>query len=439
MSKRNFILLVIVLIVAGVLIYVFFAPQQGQNTPGYGTEGTNFLSRFNPFGKSKVVTPPAPTPVDISGDNQNPDNQIPAVVEKLKKIASMPIAGFEILKKERLLEIAPNQAIPEVKNTKKPTPPTTELVEATRYVDRAVGNIYQTFLDKIEERKFSTTVIPKIYEAVFGNKDNSVLMRYLKSDNTTIETFLGKIPKEVLGADTDTNEIKGSFLSDNITDFSISPEGTKMFYLVNVGDIAVGTVLNLIDNKKTQIFDSPFTEWLTSWPNTNMITLTTKPSYAVTGYTYTLNPSTKAFTRILSDIYGLTTLTSPNGKSILYGDSSLTLNIFDTTKKTSTPIALRTLPEKCTWGSASDVLYCAVPTQINPGQYPDSWYQGEISFNDQIWKVNILTGNTTILADPTTIATRESIDGTKLMVSPSEKYLLFVNKKDSFLWELELN
>ena len=87
---------------------------------------------------------------------------------------------------------------------------------ALRYVARATGNIYETFADKIEEQKFSGTVIPQIYEALFGNKGQSVIMRYLKGDGRTIETFVSNLPKELLGADTTVvNEIKGSFLPEN--------------------------------------------------------------------------------------------------------------------------------------------------------------------------------------------------------------------------------
>jgi hypothetical protein len=263
-------------------------------------------------------------------------------------------------------------------------------------------------------------------------------MRYLKNDNRTIQSFLGAIPKEVLGADTASNEIKGTFLPDDVIDVSVSPDASKIFYLLNVGENAVGTILNLADNKKTQVFDSAFSEWLSYWPTSTMITLTTKPSYVVTGHMYTINTTTKSFTRVLGDIYGLTTLTSPNGKTVLYGDSNLLLNTYDLTKKTSASVGVLTMPEKCTWGSASDVLYCAVPTNLTAGQYPDTWYQGEVSFTDQIWKIDLKTGATTMLVDPITVRGGEAIDGIKLSLSADGKYLLFVNKKDSFLWKLDL-
>ncbi len=447
MSRRNFTLLIIVLGLIIVSVFWVLYSRQSPTSPTGDSGGTNFLSMFNPFGKNEDTTPDGTTnnPVNVTDETPTGSGtENPAI--KLHKISTVPVAGFHIFLKERLKEIPviapeviPTETTTTPKKTTKPTPPPTEFAPATRYVDRQTGNIYQTFLDKLEERKFSTTIIPKVYESIFGNKGNSVIMRYLKADGVTVETFVGGIPKEVLGADTESNEIKGTFLSNNITDLSLSPDTTKAFYLLNVGEGVLGTVLNIVDNKKTQVFDSPFTEWLSFWPNASMVTLTTKPSASVQGHMYMVNPTTKSFSRVLGDIYGLTTLTSPNGKLVLYSDSGLGLSTYDVSKKTTAPLGVRTMPEKCVWGPVSDVVYCAVPRAINGGQYPDSWYQGEVSFSDQIWKINITTGATSMISDPITVTGGEDIDGIKLMLDTSGKYLLFVNKKDSILWKLDLN
>lgn len=442
MSKRNLILLIIVLIVAVAAVFGFLYFNQGTNTAGTDTGGTNFISQFNPFGTSTPKPPVVTPPVDISGYEPGPVEEIPAV--KLKKISSMPVAGFGLFSKERYKDVP---IVVPTTPPAKPTPPPTEFMTAVRYVDKATGNIYQTFVDKIEERKFSTTTIPKIYEAYLGNKGESVVMRYLKTDDKTIETFVGTLPKEYLGADTTgNNEVKGVFLAEDIKDVSLSPDALKIFYLFNAGDSMVGTTMNLSDKKKVQVFDSPFTEWLSFWPNARMITLTTKPSANVLGYMYAVDPNSKNLNKILGGINGLTTLTSPSGKLVLYSGSNLLLYVYHTDTRNSDTIGVKTLGDKCVWGKASDVVYCAVPRLVEGGAYPDAWYQGETSFSDQLWKIDIKTGNTTMLADPAVIAGGpaslsqggEDVDGIKLALDEGENYLFFVNKKDSFLWELQL-
>jgi hypothetical protein len=129
---------------------------------------------------------------------------------------------------------------------------------------------------------------------------------------------------------------------------------------------------------------------------------------------------------------------SPNGKYVLVGNNSMSLYVYDVVTKSYSRLGINTLPEKCTWNKGSADVYCAVPNFIDNALYPDDWYKGEISFSDQIWKVNTITGNAEILADPILVPGGEDIDGIKLSVDENEKYLFFVNKKDSYLWELEL-
>jgi hypothetical protein len=457
MSKRNFILLIIILIVIIITFFGFLYFRQPTVPTIDDTGGTNFFSQFNPFGNGKINPPKTTPPVDVSNYQPNPTETQNL---KLNKISSIPVAGFVVYQKERLSVPVPSLPSPSgeispkkdgLNSTGNSGTGTTEFAPALRYVAKANGNIYQTFVDKIEERKFSETTIPQVYEAFFGNKGESVVMRYLKADGRTIETFVGTLPKELLGGDTtENNEIKGSFLPNNIKDISVSPDTANIFYLFTVGDNMVGTTLNLTTNlpaqagKKVQIFTSPFTEWLSWWPNIKMITLTTKPSSLIPGYMYGMDANGlpaqtgKNLTQILGNINGLTTLTSPDGKLILYGNNNLSLSVYHTDTKVSELLGVKTLPEKCAWNNISDVVYCAVPKSIDGGAYPDTWYQGETSFNDIFWKIDIKNRNTTMLLDPTTVPGGEEVDGIKLALDENENYLFFVNKKDSFLWELNL-
>lgn len=474
MSKRNFILLIIILAIIVVAIFGFLFFSNKPATPTTTDNGgTNFFSQFNPFssgttpatckdtnatnyGKALPCTYQSITncedPGAINYGALLPCTYTVAPEIKLKKVSSMPIAGFTVFSKERLKDVQlittptpdPSLTPPPAgdgKSTKttKPVPPATEFMPALRYVERATGNVYQTFADKIEERKFSTTVIPKVYEALFGNKGESVAMRYLKANRKTIETFVGNLPKEILGGDTtDNNEIKGAFLPDDVKDMSLSPDNISLFYLFNNGESIIGTTLNFATSKKVQVFSSPFTEWLSSWPNSKTVTLTTKPASGIPGYMYALNLSSKNFNKIFGGIGGLTTLMGPDGKSVLFGNDSLSLSIYHTDTKTSDTLGIKTLPEKCVWNKIGDTAYCAVPIFAGSNSYPDSWYQGEVSFSDQIWKIDIKTGNTTMILDPINVVGGEEIDGIKLALDEGENYLFFVNKKDSFLWEFGL-
>ena len=419
MHTRNVVLLIIVLIIItlGVFAFMYFRQPDIEIRE---EEGTNFIASFWPFGKDETKTPvETETPSDVSG--YEPEEEIQDTTIKLKKISSMPVAGYGVFMKERYGE------------TEK------ELIPYVRYADRIYGNTYQTFADNIDERKFSSTIIPTLHEVFFGNGGESLIMRYLKEDGKTIETFAGSLPKEVLGGDTTKeNELTGSYLPENISFVSISPNSSKLFYLFPIGEEIIGTTAGMDGENKIQVFDSAFTEWIPDWANDRMISLTTKPSAGVLGYMYAVDPLTKEFTKILGDVNGLTTLTSPSGKLILYSDNNLSLNIFNRTTRETKGMAVRTLPEKCVWSNTADIIYCAVPKFVGSSFFPDTWYQGETSFSDEIWKIDAVNGNSTQLADPSTIGTMEEIDAVNLQIDDTEKYIFFVNKKDSYLWMLEL-
>src|SRR3989344_2355924 len=206
MSRRNYILLIIVLVV----LLVVFAWIFSSRTPGpEGEEGGGFFSNLYPFGDSNRPAPPYATPSEETETPQTPISENEKL--RLVKISSMPIAGYTVFQKEK---------------TEK------EFTPALRYVDRATGNIYQTFLDDIQERKFSITVVPRVHEAFFGQNGEVVIMRYLKNSRN-IETFLANLPKEKLGEDTvNAYELKGYYLPENIPDLSMSPDLSKLFYLI---------------------------------------------------------------------------------------------------------------------------------------------------------------------------------------------------------------
>lgn len=452
MSKRNLILLIIVLVIATILGFVYFSSIQPAGN-GQTSTGTNFFSNFFPFGRSTTTPSNIENPVDVSGYVPTPGEDISK--NKLKRISSFPVAGFGVYMKERFKDVpvvvpvptteTPPTNLPLTKGEAKggivvkPTAPLTEFVPAVRYVQKTNGNIYQTFADNIDERKITTNIIPQVHEAFFGNKGESVIMRYLKEDNKTIETFVGSLPKEFLTGDIlENNEVKGTFLPENITDLSLSADTQKIFYLFNASNSSVGVVSSYLGDKKTQVFNSPFTEWLTFWPNVDIVTLTTKPSSNVLGYMYTLNPNKKDFIKVLSGINGLTTLTSPSGKLILYSDNNLSLSLYNTETKEVTSTGVKTMPEKCVWNKSNLIIYCAVPKFVDRGNYPDSWYQGEVSFNDAIWKIDANTGNGSQLVDPSSLPEGENTDGIKLALDDNENYLFFVNKINSLLWEYNL-
>ncbi|MEQ1561664.1 MAG: hypothetical protein ABL899_03015, partial [Nitrospira sp.] len=145
--------------------------------------------------------------------------------------------------------------------------------------------------------------------------------------------------------------------------------------------------------------------------------------------------------RILPGIFGLNTLVSPKGDRVLYSETygdGLSIKTFVRKDRKTIDIPTVTLPEKCVWSrNEPTYVFCAVPQTIQGKEYPDTWYMGLTSFNDQIWKIDTDSGGATLIAIPRE-TTPEEIDATNLSLSKNENILLFINKKDGALWSLNL-
>ena len=432
-------------IVLGVLYVTFILPKSQKTDTATTVDdsggSSNFFSGIFPFLKNKNDGSNTNTEnnPDISGYVPPAEGPVKDMI--LYKVSSMPIAGYGTYYKERFVDV-PEKTAEEIEEistviNNKPTAPETEQVLALRYVDKSNGNIYQTFADKILESKFTNTVILNIHEAFLSNNAQNVIMRFLKSDGKTISTYAGALEKERFADDyISTTELTGSFLPDNITDLSVNDISSKMFYLFNNKDYSVGINANIGGEGKVQVFDSAYSEWLSQYANQNTITITTKAGSGVNGYMYKINPNKKDFEKVIGPLPGLTTLTSPSGNLVLYADDQLNLFIYNLSNKETRKISIKTLPEKCAWSEDDIYLYCAMPREIPSTLLPDSWYQGAVSFSDQIWKIDAETLNTGLIIDPLQTDGGEDIDGIKLTLK--DDYLFFINKKDNFLWELKL-
>ncbi len=449
MSKRNIILLFILLVILALVAMVSRAPKLEVETDS-GNSGNNFFSNFFRFpgqGNKNPSTGGGKTTGTDTADNEY-------VVEEmlsLRKVSSMPVAGFGVFDKEIYTYVtAPEKPadVPESEdkttpNTKTPktvpVAPETEFQTTVRYVDKGTGNIYQSEAGKVDERKFSEIIMPGIAEAFFGKKGSAVILRYLQPNTEIIETFIREFPEEVLGADVSSEgEVTGNFLPQNIVDVSVSGDGESVFYISNIKSVAYGVVTNTSGANKTQVFTSPYTEWLAQWPNKSLITVTTKPASGIPGFVYGINPNMKDFNKIMGGVNGLTTLTSPNGKLVLFGDDRLNLSILNRETGESKNTNLRTLPEKCVWGYDNEVVFCGVPQFTPCGNYPDSWYKGQTSFADSIWQISVNDiGNNQVISNPITEVS-ESLDVIRPTLSTDGKYLFFINKKSPYLWELRL-
>jgi len=414
MSKQTAIIFILVVFLGalGALIYFYFIFNAN---PTSQTPIQTTTDVYDPFGtRTTGVNNVISTSTENNINNNPPTYTAP---DRLRKISEDPVSGFSVTD--------------DSKNKK------TDI----HYILRANGNIYETYTDSLEQKRLSITTIPKVYESVWFPDGVRLIIRYLKDNTENIQTFSVKINPATTTLNTFEGGVDGNHLSENISSVVVNPGGDQIFYLVSGLNGSSGFISKPDGLNKKLLFESPLLEWLISWPKEEIITLTTKPSAQIPGYLYFLNSKTGNFSRIIGNINGLTTKTNSLASEVLYSDSIRTLPrlyLYNIKSGESKLLPWNTFPEKCLWSNTdAKIVYCAVPKSFPTGDYPDVWYQGLVSFSDDIWMVNTDTlASTLILNIENEI--NNSIDVINMEIDKTDSHLFFINKTDLTLWSLSL-
>jgi hypothetical protein len=361
---------------------------------------------------------------DIFNNGQTgPGSDTSVKKSQFKKLTTYPVAGVVAY------DLTTSKTLP----VPAETPGAKPVVETTtkkivRYVSRRNGYVYEIDNGSVP-LQITNISIPNIYEAVFTNSNNNVLLRFLRSDDRTIATYNVPIPKE--NPDGTRTQINGSFLPDNISSLVASPDGNKIVYLmpgVGGSDVMTADFSNL---KSSKLLDSTFREWLVSWPTDKKVFLQTKSSGEVGGFLYYVDTTEKKMRRVLSGVLGLTTSVSPAGNYVIYSqrtEGGFVSRIFNTKTNSDKSLGLAVLPEKCGWFK-NENLICAGSTSVE-GLFPDDWYQGVVSFSDKIYLINTQDMSVKILYD----GTNGIFDMTNLQIDEMSRLLYFVDKNTGELW-----
>lgn len=409
MSKKS--LIIIISLTLGLLLVVlvgyYFIIQ---NSESDGNETTTGFKNFFPFGGND-------TPIQTATTGNEPEPEEPNFTQKLRKLSSEHVAGAGIVDVKNGLPLGRQGSV-------------------VRYIEKATGHIFEVELFSPRHDRISNTTLPVVYEAIFGNKNNSLIARYLKEDNQTIDTYSLTIKSSA--ATTTENNVSATVFPLNIKEVSVF--GDSIFYLQENDTASVGFISNFAGTKKVQIWNSPIKEILSQYVNTKTVALSTKPAQNIPGYLYFVDTGSGQVRKVLSNIAGLSTLADSTGTTVLYLEQkgSAQMFAFDTKNKSTEALSPATFPEKCVWSKLSpSTVYCAVSKDSLGGESLTNWYKGLISFNDDIWQYDV-KNNISGIIENLSYESGESIDVIKPVLSENEQYLIFINKRDGSLWSLDL-
>ena len=219
--------------------------------------------------------------------------------------------------------------------------------------------------------------------------------------------------------------------------FAFSPDAKKIAYYIS--DSKNNSLfINNADgkNQKTLIKNLQLRDVILSWPKTNQIAMTSKPSGLARGGLWSFDISTSKTTKVIGDLLGLEATFSPKGDEFIYSyinqsDRGPILAVYRNgfSKKITN---VSTLVDKCAWSSDSINIYCAIP-KLWPDSVvlPDDYYKGIISTIDDIWKINTETG-------AKNIGSENIGDVSNLVLNGNEDSLIFILKSSGLLYKLKL-
>jgi hypothetical protein len=417
---RRILLILFIIIIAVAGGWYWFAKSH-QTAPG--VPAITDFSAFFPIGDTGD-----PSTIDgLLQDTIAGTSTATTIPSAFTQLSPQAVAGFSSFTKPITIITPADPLIPKSK-------PTTQILnkDFVRYVSRGNGYVYE-----IEENEtplqISNVYIPNIYETVFGDNFNTALLRFLRDDQRTIATYSVPIPPP--NPDGTRTQKEGVYLPENMQQVVTSPDKKQIAYLTTSTSGATISLASLTNTKRVALIQTPFREWLLSWPNTKNLYLQTKPSATVFGYLYRIDTTEKKLRRVLGDINGLTTSVSPSGLYVLYSqhtDGGFITRILNTKSNTTRTLNLTILPEKCVWLQNEDLM-CAGNTTVPTGEYPDAWYQGTVSLSDQLYRISTATLTYDTLYD----ASSKQFDMTNLAVNEITRNVYFVDKPTGILWKFE--
>lgn len=407
MSRRRLILLGIIfgfLTAVGISFYMYYRFISEVRTPGEERPAFSLRDLFFPEDTAPGTTP---------AQTENEEDILPTEgeVPPLRQISQGAVAASVLFAKGSSTAI--------------------------RYIEKGTGHIYETSADSLATVRISNKTIPRIQESFFVQSGNGLILRYL-SEETVRTAYL-----ELLGGG-ESVLLTATTLPDNIQSIAPSYDGAKIAYVLSGAAGSSVLVAGPNGAKPAEVFSSTLRGLLVRGFSGNFLLITSRPSADAAAVAFLVDVRTGVARQALRQ-NGLTALLSGNGRSAFYSFSSpvsfagVAAALYDGVSRESVTIPVSTLADKCAWsGKEGDSLYCGVPFFISAeGFLPDRWYQGALSFNDTLWKIDVETGDTTLAGGSAGLENRQ-FDMVDLHVAAEEDYAVFTNKSDEVLWGVQL-
>lgn len=391
MKRTVFIIsgVVLVLVLIAVWIYVLFfgTPKNLDNNFADLTIGDTTDTNYTPSDANEETTNPV---VNIFGQ------------KALQQLTTKPIVGYS-----------------EVIKTASSTP-------EVYYIEAGTGHVYSINTTTGEERRVSVTTFPSSQKGEITPDGKFVMIQ--SGSGVGREFTVGEI-----GSSSDNNLITHT-INEPIVDFTSTSEDTFL-YAVQTASSVVGKSYNPSIKKEEILFTIPFREVAIDWGATadSVHYAYPKASTRLEGAVYKIEAG--KINRLPVDGFGLSARSSES--VTVFGkqeNNKYQTYTYDQVTGNTNNLIVNTIPEKCTFGKKNEnTVYCAATFIEYGSQLPDTWYRGEVSYQDSLWEIDTKYGGAGLLTD-TLIDSGQELDIINIQTSQTEREIYFVNKNNQTLW-----
>jgi len=310
-----------------------------------------------------------------------------------------------------------------------------------RYVMADNGHVLDLNIDVpgAVARPVSNTTIPGIVSGTWGRNGSSTVLQYV--DAGTLKSVYMEFASTSAGTTATPTRIQ--FLPDNILSLAVSPDGSKLTYLLKTNSGSDGYIANIDGSSATKLFSLPLSQVFVSWPATTTLLVQTKSAAGVPGIAFSASVKTGVLTPLLYTP-GLSAIANNTFSKIVYQTVAQVGGIHqayahDTQSGQDLDLPFNPFPEKCVWSAVSNTtLYCAAPAAYVSGDYLDQWHQGLVTTPDSIFEFDVFAGATSLVVAPGSGNTAPAEPINSMAVSSDGRYLLFITRGDQSLWGVRL-
>jgi hypothetical protein len=283
------------------------------------------------------------------------------------------------------------------------------------FVESGTGHIYTINLTTGEENRVSNITVPNVTKAVVSHSGTFVV---LQSPNAV----------SIIGLSSMVDARPSSFtLEETVLDIAVTDTDTLLYAVNDTAGVTVKSFDLLNKTVGSTLFFVPFREVTIEWGESvaGPHYYYPKPSSKLLGYLYVVKDGATARTPVSG--FGLQAKQA--GRYVLFSTTGNSVSVYDNGSEIVSPLYLDKSVTKCFGVWTTGLFFCGMQSGK---EAPDleEWYAGAIHANDDLFKVNAETLETSLVS--TLSSEQRPID----MLGPihANDSLLFKDKKTGFLW-----